>query len=295
MTADTAGAARAWESLYISTPGDRTPLSDVFPCWRATPDGQSPFGRHRFRGVLVGSSVAGWPVDLVIVDGLAGSTRADIALPTVRVIADPLDPALSEASARGELMWGWTRADIAKGVDGGSNGPIGAPFSVARERLDTIAHGVDITIRLARNTEAGRLAGRIRDDLRSLAEVIGPARPSSVLFGMRIAWSHLATLTSLPCRPSDFDRFAGLPPFAARATSTFEKEIAAWARTLPDDLGDLASIVASDLADLRVDVRATRVQVSTEVLKRAADQFRGEFLDGLDLPDWPHLRAGGDQ
>src|SRR5439155_13126270 len=28
-------------------------------------------------------------------------------------------------------------------------------------------------------------------------------------------------------------------------------EIAAWARTLPDDLGDLASIVASDLADLR--------------------------------------------
>jgi hypothetical protein len=256
VTADTAGAARAWESLYISTPGDRTPLTDVFPCWRATPDGQSPFGRHQFRGVLVGSQFAGWPVDLVIVDGLAGSVRADIPLPTVGVIADPLDPALAEAYARGELVWGWTRADIAKGMDHASYGRIGAPFSVARERLDTIAHGVDITIRIAKNAEAGRLAGRIRDDLRSLAQVLGSARPQSVLLGMRIAWSHLATLTSLPCRPSDFDRFAGLPPFAARATSTFEKEIAAWARTLPDDIGDLASIVASDLADLRACLEA---------------------------------------
>ncbi len=256
VTADTVGAARAWESLYISTPGDRTPLTEVFPCWRATPDGRSPFGRHRFRGVLVGSRFADWPVDLVIVDGLAGSTPDDIRLPTVRVIADPLDPVLPDLAARGELVWGWTNIDISRGVDDPGSGQPTAPFSVARERLDAIARGVDITIRVASSSDAGRLASRIRDDLRSLVEVIGPARTPSIMFAMRIAWSHLATLTSLPCRPSDFDRFAGLPPFAARATSTFEKEIAAWARTLPDDPADLASIVASDLADLRACLEA---------------------------------------
>src|SRR6266852_3699382 len=40
-----------------------------------------------------------------------------------------------------------------------------------------------------------------------------------------------------------------------------------------------------DLADLRAEVSATPVQASTEILMRAADRFRGEFLDGLDLPD----------
>jgi hypothetical protein len=40
-----------------------------------------------------------------------------------------------------------------------------------------------------------------------------------------------------------------------------------------------------DLADLRAEVNATPAQASTEILMRAADRFRGEFLDGLDLPD----------
>jgi hypothetical protein len=268
VTADTVSAARAWESLYISTPGDRTPLTEVFPCWRATPDGLSPFGRHRFRGVLVGGRFADWPVDMVIVDGLAGSMPDDIRLPTVRVIADPLDPALPDAAARGELVWAWTQVDIARSVDDPGSGQRTSPFSVARDRLDAIAGGVDTTIRVVRNAEAGRLASRIRDDLRSLAEVIGTVRSPSIMLGMRIAWSHLATLTSLPCRPSDFDRFAGLPPFAARATSTFEKEIAAWARSLPDDPGDLASIVASDLADLRASLEVEPPFL--EDLRRAA-------------------------
>jgi hypothetical protein len=251
VTADTVGAARAWESLFISTRGDRTPLTEVFPCWRATPEGLSPFGRHRFRGVLVGPRFVDWPVDMVIVDGLAGSTPDDIPLPTVRVMADPLDPVLAVAAARGELIWAWSPMDIVASVDGREGSSRMAPFSVARDRLGAIARGIDTTIHIAGNIEASRLAGRIRDDLRSLAELVGPARTSSILRGIRIAWSHLATLASLPCRPSDFDRFGGLPPFAARATSTFEREIAAWARTLPDDPADLATIVASDLADLR--------------------------------------------
>lgn len=251
VTADTVGAARAWESLYISTSGDRAPLTEVFPCWRATPEGRSPFGHRSFRGVLVGTHCVDWRVDLVIVDGLAGSTPDDIVLPTVRVIADPLDPAIADAAKRGELVWAWTRHDIATSVGGTGSGSITVPFSVARDRLQTIAQGVDMTIQIVGSAEAARLAHRIRDDLRSLAEVIGAAHSPSTLRGMRIAWSHLATLTSLPCRPSDFDRFAGLPPFAARATSTFEKEIAAWARLLPPDHADLASIVASDTADLR--------------------------------------------
>ena len=69
--------------------------------------------------------------------------------------------------------------------------------------------------------------------------------------GLSVAWHHLATLTSLPCTPKRFDRFCGLPPWAARATSTFESELSAWARTLTADLGEYATILASDIGDLR--------------------------------------------
>jgi DNA-binding SARP family transcriptional activator/tetratricopeptide (TPR) repeat protein len=40
-----------------------------------------------------------------------------------------------------------------------------------------------------------------------------------------------------------------------------------------------------DLADLRAEVSAGPAHASIEILKRAADRFRGEFLDGLDLAD----------
>ncbi len=69
--------------------------------------------------------------------------------------------------------------------------------------------------------------------------------------GLSTAWHHLATLTSLPCTPKRFDRFCGLPPWAARATSTFEPELTAWARTLTGDLGEYATVLASDIGDLR--------------------------------------------
>src|SRR5258706_15167837 len=40
LTADAAGAARTWNELRIASPGSRTPLSEVFPCWRRAPDGK---------------------------------------------------------------------------------------------------------------------------------------------------------------------------------------------------------------------------------------------------------------
>ena len=69
--------------------------------------------------------------------------------------------------------------------------------------------------------------------------------------GLSVAWHHLSTLVSLPCTPSRFDRFAGVPPIAARATRTFASELSAWANTLSEDFADIATILASDIADLR--------------------------------------------
>src|SRR5205085_10089673 len=40
-----------------------------------------------------------------------------------------------------------------------------------------------------------------------------------------------------------------------------------------------------DLADFRAEVGATPTNISTDALTRAADRFRGEFLEGLNLPD----------
>src|SRR5207253_11051781 len=53
------------------------------------------------------------------------------------------------------------------------------------------------------------------------------------------------------CRRSEFDRFSGTPPIAARATRTFGPEITAWARTLDGDVREVAEIIASDLEELR--------------------------------------------
>ncbi|MGH2728270.1 MAG: hypothetical protein ACRDKS_14980, partial [Actinomycetota bacterium] len=114
-----------------------------------------------------------------------------------------------------------------------------------------MAAGVRTTIHVAHHAEAEQTVRRLRDDLRALGDLAGPASPPSILRGIRVAWHHVSTLTSLPCQPSRFDRFAGLPPVAARATRTFEPEIAAWAKTLTGDLQEVAEVVASDLGDLR--------------------------------------------
>lgn len=253
VTADTAQACRCWSELRIATIGSREPLSDVFPCYRAGPDGESPFGRGSFRGLLVGRQFADWPVRLVIMDCLAGPVDGTPrGVPVVRVFADPLDPTLEQLAERGELVWGWSRHDLIASADESDDGSTGAaPFSVAHERLRTMAKGVHFTIHAVPHPTAEAAVRRVRDDLRALRELTGVYPPEAILQGLRVAWHHLTTLTSLPCRPSHFDRFCGTPPWAARATSSFEKEIAAWARSLTGDAEEFATILASDLADLR--------------------------------------------
>jgi hypothetical protein len=72
VTADTTTAARTWEALRIATLGSREPLTDVFPSFRAGPEGESPVMGRTFQGVIVGQRCLGWPVDYLIVDHLAG-------------------------------------------------------------------------------------------------------------------------------------------------------------------------------------------------------------------------------
>lgn len=251
VTSDTTKATRTWEELAISSVGSRTPISEVFPAWRAGPEGESPLGGRSFRGAMIGRRFGGWPVDVAVVDHLSGPVRADPVVPTVRVFADALDPALEQLANDGELVWGWTEADLALLAQIRRDRPSAVPFSVAAERLETMAAGVRTTIHVAHHSEAEQTVRRLRDDLRTLGDLAGADPPLNILRGIRVAWHHVSTLASLPCRPSVFDRFAGLPPVAARATRTFEPEIAAWAKTLAGDLREVAEVVASDLGDLR--------------------------------------------
>jgi hypothetical protein len=201
---------------------------------------------------LIGSRFRNWPVDVVVMDHLAGQVEAAPAVPTIHLFADPLDPALDVLSREGELIWGWSEADLtALKHSGILEGRSGTPFSVSTERLSAIANGVRTTVHVAHPGAAEEVLWHLRDDLRTFAELAGPSAAPGVLKGLRVAWQHVSTLTSLPCRPSEFDRFAGMPPIAARATRTFAPEIAAWAKTLGGDLREVGEIVASDLDDLR--------------------------------------------
>ena len=251
VTSDATRATRTWEELAVSAVGSRTAIGEVFPVVRAEPDGASPVRRRSFKGAIVGRRFVNWPVDVAIVDHLSGQADAEPTQPTVRIFADPLDPELRILADAGELIWGWSEADLALLAEFKVTRPAGVPFSVAAERLASMARGVSTTIHVAHQAEAELTVRRLRDDLRTLGDLSGTPPPPSVLRGIRVAWHHLSTLSSLPCRPSDFDRFAGLPPVAARATRTFEPEIAAWASTLAGDLREVAEIVASDLGDLR--------------------------------------------
>lgn len=257
LTADSTIATRTWHELGIATVGSCSQISEVFPCYRAEPNGDSPLGRRPFRGVLIGGRFAHWPVDFVVVDHLSGPVDAAPTVPTVHLFADPLDPSLERLFQRGELIWGWSEGDLSllRRVNRGV--PSTIPFSVSAERLDAIAAGVKTRIHVAHHTAAEKLVRRLRDDLRTLRDLAGASAPPAVLKGIRVAWHHVFTLTSLPCRPSEFDRFAGVPPIAARAVRTFAPEIAAWARTLGGDLGEVAEVVASDLEDLRAALEDT--------------------------------------
>jgi hypothetical protein len=250
LTADTVGAARTWDQLRIATVGARTRLSEVFPAFRCGPDGESPVGRRRVRGVVIGRRFDDWNVDMVVADYLAGPIVGEPSVPTVRVFADPLDPSLAQLAERGGLVWGsWPELRSRRPLEPGSPGR--AAFSITSERLEALGAGVHTTLHVisAPAVENGIL--RLRDDLRTLSAYAGADPPRRLLHGLRVAWHHATTLSTLPCRPSSFDKFAGLPPAAARRTGSFEPEITAWARTLPEDLADIAGVIASDLGDLR--------------------------------------------
>lgn len=251
VTADATMATRTWDALRIASTGGREPISQVFPCSRAGPDGESPWGGRRLKGVIVGQRCKEWPVDHLIVDHLAGFVAGQVDQPSIEVFSDPLDRDLRRAEERGRLIWGWSDADLALGDSLEERRDHTIAFSVASDRLRTLADGVEVTLVVSHHPGAEAALGRIREDLR-LMRSLAPARTDRNLErGLSVAWHHLATLSSLPCTPSRFDRFAGLPPIAARATSTFERELEAWARTLTGDPVEIATILASDMGDLR--------------------------------------------
>jgi len=250
LTADTVGAARMWDELRIATVGERTRLSEVFPALRCGPEGDSPVGRRRVRGVLIGRRFDDWNVDMVVADHLAGPIDGNPSVPTVRIFADPLDPALDQLAERGGLVWGsWPELRAPRPAGAGSSGR--AAFSLTAERLEALVAGVHTTLHVASAPAVENGLLRLRDDLRTLSACAGADAPRLVVHGLRVAWHHVTTLSTLPCRPSSFDKFAGLPPVAARRTGSFEPEITAWARTLPEDLADIAGVIASDIGDLR--------------------------------------------
>jgi len=251
VTADTTMATRTWNALRIATTGGREPIAEVFPSYRAGPEGGSPGRGRRLQGVIIGQQCQGWPVDHLVVDHLAGFVRVDTAQPAIEVFADPVDPGLRRAEESGRLIWGWSQAGLAIANYLEVRADHTVPFSVASERLDTMAAGIDVRLRVARHPEAEAAASRAREDLRVMRSIAAGRRDRNLERGLSAAWHHLATLTSLPCTPSRFDRFAGLPPMAARATRTFAPELSVWADTLTGDVAEIASILASDIADLR--------------------------------------------
>lgn len=254
VTADTTMAARTWNALRIATIGDRAPIADVFPCFRAGPEGESPWGGRRLRGVIIGQQCKGWPVDQVVVDHLAGLVRNDTSQPSIEIFADPLDRGIPEAEASGRLIWGWSDANLALGQSLEVAAGHTVPFSVAADRLETLAHGIDVRLSVATHPAAEAAAARVREDLRVLRSMSPGRTDRNLERGLSAAWHHLTTLTSLPCRPSRFDHFCGVPPIAARPTTSFATELSGWAATLSEDFAEIATILASDIADLRAEL-----------------------------------------
>jgi hypothetical protein len=251
VTADTTMATKTWEALRIATAGGREPISRVFPCFRAGPSGESPWGGRRQRGIIIGQKYSGWPVDNLIVDHLAGFVEANTYRGAIEVFADPVDPSIRHAEEAGHLIWGWSDSDLAHGHSTQQPQRFTVPFSVASERLETIGRGVDVTVVVCRHEPAEAALTRVRSDLRLLRSLAPQRTDRNLERGLTAAWHHLTTLISLPCTPSQFDRFAGVPPIAARATRTFERELEAWANTLTGDVQEIATTMASDIGDLR--------------------------------------------
>lgn len=252
VTADPTLASRTWEELRIRAPGAREPITGVFPCYRAGPGGESPWGRREFRGLLVGQRARAWKVDVLIEDHIAGPVLVEDGGATVAIFADPLDPSLARSASQGDLVWAWSEGQLAYWNETlETRAQRTGAFSVSPSRLKTMAEGVEVSIKRARHPHAEDAAMRVREDLRVLREASGRTPTRHMAKGLGVAWHHFSTLMSLPCKPSLFDRHAGVPPWAARSTSLFEREIATWASTLSGDERELAGILASDLGDLR--------------------------------------------
>ena len=209
LTADTSGASRTWERIRIAAQGSRARIAEFFPSFRATPEGFSPYGKKPHKGLLIGSTVANWPVQLIVVDHLGGPVRGNISAPSVHVFADPFDAALEEFSKSGGLVWGWPLGRLSADHKH-SAGPL-RPFSVAQERLAAIEAGIHTTVHVAHEPTAEKCIARIRDDLKTIAELHSPIPPRAIIRGVRVAWQHLTTLATLPCRPSDFESICGTP------------------------------------------------------------------------------------
>ena len=300
VTADTTMATRTWNALRIATTGGREPIGDVFPCYRAGPEGESPSGGRRLQGVIIGQQCKGWPVDHLVVDHLAGLVRVDTSQPSIEVYADPLDAGLRRAAAD-RLVWGWSDEGLALGKAVEQRAGQTVPFSVASDRLETLAAGIDVRLRVASHPAAEAATARIREDLRVLRSMAPQRSDHNLERGLSAAWHHLLTLTSLPSTPSRFDRFAGLPPFAARATRTFPTELSAWAATLTEDFEEIATILSSDISDLRAELeRGNPFEQTLRELYAAGDETlvitrtrtaSRSLLDLLDVaPD--AMRAG---
>lgn len=251
VTADATMATRTWNALRISTTGARVPISQVFPVYRASPEGDSPGGGRRLQGVIIGQACKGWPVDHLVIDRLAGPVRVTSQQASIEIVADPIDPGLRKAEEGGRPIWGWSDAALATGR--ALEDQIGhtVPFSIASDRLDTMASGVDVRLSVARHPQAEAAVARCREDLRFLRSMAPQRTDRHLERGLSAAWHHLTTLSSLPCRPSRFDLFSGMPPMAARSTRAFADELMAWAGTLSEDFAEIGSILASDIADLR--------------------------------------------
>lgn len=271
VTGDTTMAARVWNAIAIANPGARASLSDVFPCFRALPDGTSPLGGRRFRGMLVGQRCSNWPVDTLVVDHLSGPVRIGEGAVAIEVFSNPLDGTLREAEAAGHLIWGWSNSDVARfHTEMEVRRDYTVPFSVTSGRLDAIARGVAVRVRVARHPDAEAALARAREDLRLLRSMSPERSDPQLERGLSVAWHHLSTLVSLPCTPDRFDRYSGLPPWAARATNTFAREIAAWATTLSGEAAEFAGVLASDIDDLRAALDRGN-PLETELRDAAAD------------------------
>lgn len=273
VTAAPSDALKLWNELTVVAPGNRARIADVFPAWRSEPDGSYPFGKSRFHGLLVGPQCLEWKADLTIVDSLAGPVRAQPLGPSIYVTADPLDQVLEKRAEEGGLVWGWSEEILALGNASAVETCHGSAFSVSSARLKAISDVGEKTVVVCAHPKAEKALANLREDLSLLSRAASAKSSRHMNAGLRLAWSYTSALAALPCRPSEFDRFAGLPPAAARATTSFSNEIAAWANTLQGDTKEYALIVASDLSDLRASLEEDN-PFQRALIQAAEDPFR---------------------